>query len=283
MLIEDLQSYCHTLNVRAQPLYYARNVLKEYLHIHILDYLYKHPNYKELIFYGGTCLRYCFDLPRLSEDLDFEYLQGNFDFTLLEHDLHEFFVKQLIYDKIVIQPQKFRLYLKFPILKDLAIAKAGESEYLNVKLEINSTSYASETYTTEIQPVFKHKQTFFIRRYDLPTLMASKLNALINRTWSRNDKVRGTFTDVKGRDFYDLLWYMARRVKPNIAFSTCASEEELWGKVQKRVKEVNPNSLYNNLVNFLEKPDEAKDWGLNFKESFNALYEANYKFYTARK
>ena len=45
--------------------------LKEVIHYNVLDALYN-SEFKELIFYGGTCLRVLYDLPRMSEDLDFE-------------------------------------------------------------------------------------------------------------------------------------------------------------------------------------------------------------------
>ncbi|KKR75172.1 MAG: hypothetical protein UU18_C0012G0013 [Parcubacteria group bacterium GW2011_GWB2_40_8] len=48
---------------------YKRNLLKEYLQVLVLDYIYSSDKYSGLVFYGGTCLAHCFGLPRLSEDL----------------------------------------------------------------------------------------------------------------------------------------------------------------------------------------------------------------------
>ena len=56
---------------------FKRNLLKEYLQILSLSFIYSQKEYQSLIFYGGSCLRHCFGLPRLSEDLDF------IDFCLL--------------------------------------------------------------------------------------------------------------------------------------------------------------------------------------------------------
>ena len=50
---------------------YRRTVLKEYIQILVLDFIYSNDKYKSLVFYGGTCLAHCYGLPRLSEDLDF--------------------------------------------------------------------------------------------------------------------------------------------------------------------------------------------------------------------
>ena len=54
-----------------KPVFYKRNLLKEYLQVLILDFIYSSPKYGGLIFYGGTCLAHCFGLRRLSEDIDF--------------------------------------------------------------------------------------------------------------------------------------------------------------------------------------------------------------------
>ena len=50
---------------------FKKNLVKEYLQIPILSFFYSNKKYQDLIFYGGSCLKHCFDLPRLSEDLDF--------------------------------------------------------------------------------------------------------------------------------------------------------------------------------------------------------------------
>jgi len=50
---------------------FKRNVLKGYLQVLVLDFIYSDPDYSQLFFYGGSCLAHCFGLNRLSEDLDF--------------------------------------------------------------------------------------------------------------------------------------------------------------------------------------------------------------------
>ncbi|MBU0579152.1 nucleotidyl transferase AbiEii/AbiGii toxin family protein [Patescibacteria group bacterium] len=55
---------------------YVRNLLKESLQYYVLNYVYNSAYAEQLLFKGGTCLRFCFDLPRLSEDLDFDIVGG---------------------------------------------------------------------------------------------------------------------------------------------------------------------------------------------------------------
>ena len=48
---------------------------------------------------------------------------------------------------------------------------------------------------------------FQVRLYDLPSLFAGKLHALLFRSWKSR---------VKGRDFYDFIWYISRNVPVNL-------------------------------------------------------------------
>jgi len=47
-----------------------------------------------------------------------------------------------------------------------------------------------------------------VRLYDPPSLFACKLHALLCRKWKNR---------VKGRDFYDYIWYLSRGIMPNLA------------------------------------------------------------------
>jgi predicted nucleotidyltransferase component of viral defense system len=49
-----------------------RVILKEFLQAYTLDFLYNHPVYRKLNFYGGTCLHIIYGLNRLSEDIDLD-------------------------------------------------------------------------------------------------------------------------------------------------------------------------------------------------------------------
>ena len=78
---------------------FKRNLLKEFLQIVVLDFIYSRPDYAEMIFYGGSCLAQCFGLPRLSEDLDFVDLRKKIDLKALAHDIADYFNNKT-YNKI---------------------------------------------------------------------------------------------------------------------------------------------------------------------------------------
>ncbi len=58
----------------------AQNILREYLQAFVLRSLHESEAFRQLSFVGGTALRFCFELPRFSEDLDFSLEQvENYD------------------------------------------------------------------------------------------------------------------------------------------------------------------------------------------------------------
>ncbi|MBI3559081.1 nucleotidyl transferase AbiEii/AbiGii toxin family protein [Candidatus Gottesmanbacteria bacterium] len=71
MILSDLQTVV-TQNKNLAGPSYLRNLLKEILQFYTLNFIYSSRWGKDFLFKGGTCLRICFDLPRLSEDLDFD-------------------------------------------------------------------------------------------------------------------------------------------------------------------------------------------------------------------
>ena len=101
--------------------------------------------------------------------------------------------------------------------------------------------------------------------------MASKINALINRSWTKHDRASGTITDAKGRDYFDLLWYMQKGVQPKLEFTAFKSKKALWEAVDEKVKGVKVTSLKNDLQDFLENPADALDFSRNFQAGFAAL------------
>ena len=98
---------------------FKRNLVKEYLQAPILSFLYSNKKYQDLIFYGGSCLKHCFDMPRLSEDLDFINIKKKkINLNILAKDMQKFFNKKSNIE-ISTRIQKYRIYLKFPDRKSV--------------------------------------------------------------------------------------------------------------------------------------------------------------------
>jgi predicted nucleotidyltransferase component of viral defense system len=183
---------------------YIKNLLKEYLQIYILNYIYTNEKYsKNLIFTGGTCLRHFFDLPRLSEDLDFDF-NKELDLEELFENIKRYFKIKYLYTEITgsIKQQGKQLLFKFPVLKDLDLANDNESDLLYVKTDLQKN--LSKIYDTQISSKSIEGFNFVALHYDVSTLMAGKIHAVLTRE------------RLRGRDYYDLLWYLKQKVKPNM-------------------------------------------------------------------
>ncbi|NIA09596.1 MAG: hypothetical protein GWP10_07680 [Nitrospiraceae bacterium] len=193
---------------------YKKNLLKDYLQVLVLKYIYTQERYQNLIFYGGSALSQCYGLNRLSEDLDFVDIRKKVDIVKLANDLQNFFQKEFSLP-IKIKTQKFRIYLKFPILKELKLANNEQSDLLFLKVEIFSDFDFCQKYKIEIKPLFKFNQSVLVKTFNLSTLMATKIRAVLYRRWQKIDKEGKAIIKVKGRDYFDLMWYLSKEVKPN--------------------------------------------------------------------
>ncbi|MDO8668632.1 MAG: nucleotidyl transferase AbiEii/AbiGii toxin family protein [bacterium] len=222
---------------------FRRNILKEYLQIVVLDYLYSHPTYSKLVFYGGSCLAQCHGLPRLSEDLDFVDIHGEIDIKKISYDLAIYFNKQTDL-KAVVSTQKFRVMLKFPILKELGLAREGDSDLLILKIEVFRDDGVLREGKVEAVPLFKVNRSIIVKAFDLSTLMSTKIRAVLHRKWEKTNKTGETLAIVKGRDYFDLMWYLRKGVLPNMAgIKEAANKDELRRRLLSAVDKADPASI----------------------------------------
>ena len=167
--------------------------------------------FKYASFYGGTCLRIFHNLSRYSEDLDFSLDSPNpqFDFTEYFEEIKKHF--DLIGFSVDLSKKDHPRYgnIESAFIKadtsinlltiqcPKTIAKniqTGKKLKVKFEVDINPPAGASHTIETPLIPY-----PYTVRTYDLPSLFAGKLHALICRGWKDR---------VKGRDFYDFLWYV---------------------------------------------------------------------------
>jgi len=182
------------------------NITREFLQTLCLKIMYDKGFLSGLAFVGGTALRIIFDSRRFSEDLDFSLIQKKgYDFSLIDSELIRGF--NLYGFKAASKPKKEGsnvdgTFLKFSgLLKDLGLSPLA-SQVLSIKLEVDSNpphgGNIISTFVNKIYPIT-------ITHYDLSSMFAAKLHACFYRKY------------LKGRDFYDFIWYLSKKVKPNIA------------------------------------------------------------------
>jgi Nucleotidyl transferase AbiEii toxin, Type IV TA system len=187
-----------------------RIVLREVLQSYALDFLYNHPTYRKLNFYGGTCLHILFNLNRLSEDIDLDNSEG-ISLSNLKDDLLRHFHQTVGYPEATAKTQigekgVFRITLKFPLLYSLGLS-SHINEALHLKIEVSQHKQISMIRKT---PVLINGRSFVAAHFSLETMMAGKMLACLERSFLHGkDGV-----NIKGRDFYDLLWFMQKQISP---------------------------------------------------------------------
>ena len=189
------------------------NALREILQELALLGLWRSKFFEHAAFYGGTALRILYGLDRYSEDIDFSLLEPDPEFALgsygeaLRRELSSFGFR------VEFEPGKKRRqtatesgFLKANTYSQLLVIEADEDllpglhprKALKIKLEVDTDPPGG--FETEsrylLQPI-----PFAVRAYSLPDLFAGKLHAVLFRKWR---------TRVKGRDWYDLVWYAGR-------------------------------------------------------------------------
>ena len=244
---------------------FKRNLLKEYLQIVVLDFIYSHPDYSQLLFYGGSALAHCFDLRGLSEDLDFIDEKKKINVSKLAKDLEGYFKKRTDLD-VSTTVQKFRVYLKFSILRELGISTRAETDILFLKVEVYSEFDFCTKYSTDIRPVFKYNRSVLIKTLDPATLMATKIRAILYRKWEKTDKQGKIIVKVKGRDYFDLLWYLQKGIQPNIScIEDIKSIKELKEKLLDMVARVDAKSIQLDLEALIDNSTFVNNMSRNMK------------------
>jgi len=246
----------------------TRLMLKEFLQNIVLSYIYSNADSKKLIFYGGTCLRKLYGLDRFSEDLDFESRE-----KLNVDALGVYLEKEFRNEGIEVSFKKqesdmvSRITLKFPILHDLGLSLNNE-ENLHLKVEINFD--VKGEYNTEKTPYSMDQYSCVISHYSLEVLMAGKMIACLRRNYKK-----GLKTMVKGRDFYDLIWYMGKNIMPDEKKlkDEGYTFESIFKELDIKVGSIGKGDLKEDLLNYFSNTQYIMDWCDNFYD----IYESSKK------
>lgn len=217
------------------------HLVREELQILILKILFDVGAFRNLAFVGGTALRIIFGLRRFSEDLDFSLIRKKgYSLDKLAKTI-PYHLQRYGFD-IDIKKNDRRnvqtLMVKFKgVLFNLALSNLKEQK-LSIALEIDA--FPPEGWNTEISLITK-RFIFTVTHYDLPSLYATKLHACFFRSY------------VKGRDFYDLVWYLGKGILPNFTLLNNAISQ-----TEKRKVMVGRENFKKFLLEELKKVDFAK-------------------------
>lgn len=249
--------------------------LREILQEISLIGLWRAKFFEHAAFYGGTALRIFFGLDRFSEDLDFTLLKSNeawswqhfgdairnelalygFEVTFVEKEKKE----QSAIKSAFLKTPTVQELLKIGVHSDL-LKKVHRETLINIKVEIDTNPLVAFTYEQKFlsQPV-----AVSIRCVNEESLFACKMNAAFYRTWKGR---------VKGRDWYDVVWFISRKVPFDLAlFSKLSGQSKTLDRVSfleianERIEKLNLEPAIADAINFVRDRELiTRNWSKEF-------------------
>ena len=231
-------------------------VAREWLQAAILDSLGRSGSLVWLAFHGGTAIRFLYGIARFSEDLDFTHEGPEPAARLLPSlgSLKGDLWREMIPVRVDLaeRPRLVEVRLDF---KALAAELGLAAPELRVKIEINTDPPRRGVTMVSVTTRYRALR---IPHHDPATLFAGKLHAVLMRHYT------------KGRDLYDLMWYLGRPrwPDPNLDFLNDALKRSGWSKaalngstwlaaVQGRLAATDWKRVRADVAPFLETPEEA--------------------------
>lgn len=208
----------HCVRAALTPIH-SRNVAREYLQARILGVLQRIGAMIPLAFQGGTSLRFLYSIPRYSEDLDFalEQAQSSYDLRAYlrairtELAVEGYAVTLRVNDRKTVHTA----FIRFAgLLHELGLSPHPE-EALSIRIEVDTSPPGGAVLATSL--VRRHV-TLRLQHHGQASLLAGKLHAVLQRPY------------LKGRDIYDLLWYLSDPdwPPPNLTLLNNALQQTGW-------------------------------------------------------
>lgn len=249
------------------------HALREVMQDIALAGLYRGGFFEKAAFYGGTCLRIFYGLPRFSEDLDFSLLKPmkDFSFEPFFSSLKEEF-SAFGFEVEITQKQKTSSSdIASAFLKNnssIYDLKVAGQKVLKIKFEVDTDPPLG--FSTE-EKLLVQPYSFYAKCFSLPDLYAGKMHALLFRKWKNR---------VKGRDWFDLEWYVRKGVSLNLSH-LCErarqsgdwalpemSPEQLQALLHERIESLDVNSARADVARFVRTPEQMDIWS---REYFNGI------------
>ncbi|MDD5707596.1 MAG: nucleotidyl transferase AbiEii/AbiGii toxin family protein [Kiritimatiellae bacterium] len=197
------------------------NVLQEMMQHYVLASLSRAGLFADAIFHGGTCLRIVNGINRFSEDLDFLLKRPDSDFRwqsyleAVRKDCAQEGIVFEIQDKAEAATAVRKAFLKTDSFGKLLTLELPFERYharkLRIKLEIDTNPPAGSAFTTSY---ITFPVTIPLTTQTLESSFALKMHALLCRSY------------VKGRDWYDFVWYVSHKVRPDLALLEHALDQQ---------------------------------------------------------
>ena len=224
------------------------NVLQELMQHYVLASLSRAGMFSEAIFHGGSCLRIIHGMSRFSEDLDFLLKRPDPGFRwkkyleAVDRDCAQEGIEFGLLDKSAADNAVQKAFLKTDSIgKVLLLALPFERpnpRKIRIKLEIDTNPPAGSAFQTSY---ITFPGVAAVTIQTLPSGFGTKAHALLCRRY------------VKGRDWYDFVWYTSRKIKPDLELLQNALFQQ--GPWAGRPLEMTPEWFFDNMGAAIRRVD----------------------------
>lgn len=269
---------------QAQTLHDKENAIKEVVQEIVLCGLSRSGFFQSAAFYGGTALRIFYGLDRFSEDLDFSLKRPDADFDLssylpvLEKEVRSYGlnfsteIKEKAVDSAVksaFMKGNTKEHILMLYADDRIMPVIAPTKLIKVKFEVdtNPPEYASFERKYRLLPI-----PYEISLYDMPSLFAGKIHAVICRSWKNR---------VKGRDLYDYVFYISRGTSVNLQHlqarltqsgfidkDRAITIEDVRNMLKDRFGQIDYVQAKEDVMPFIKNKNTLDLWGVDF---FNSI------------
>ncbi len=229
--------------------------------------------FEKAAFYGGTALRIFYGLNRFSEDLDFSLLDVNPHFALEPYFKGIATEFEAVGMKVSIKEKKKTAqtsidsaFLKSEtvwkelVLEGIIPQEGVQTPHLKIKLEVDRKPPLG--FETE-EKLLLRPFSFYVKCFSLADLFAGKMHALLFRNWKER---------VKGRDWYDLEWYIKKGVPLHLRHfllraqdsghwtERTISEDQFIKLLKEKIEGVSFDRIREDIVRFIPDDTELNIW-----------------------
>lgn len=231
--------------------------------------------FEKAAFYGGTALRIFYGLDRYSENLDFSLLKPDPSFSIepyfnaIQNEFKSLGLTVSIKEKKkTIQTAIDSAFLKAEtiwkeiVLEDI-IKESGVRSNRTLKIKIEVDRQPPLHFQTE-EKLLIRPFSFYVKCFTPSSLFAGKIHALLFRKWKNR---------VKGRDWYDLEWYIKKDISLDVNHllarakdtkdwkEDSISKEQVIALLERKIESVSSSSITEDVVRFIKNEDALNIWG----------------------
>lgn len=234
-------------------------LVREYLQARLLESLQDAGVFLRWAFLGGTALRFLYSLPRFSEGLDFSLITPGGEAGLREAMVRtkQALEREGYHTEVRVNDAKTAAvaFVRFPGLPFELGMSPHREQTLAVKVEVDTNPPPGAGIETTL---VRRQVTLNLCHHDKPSLLAGELSAVLTRPWT------------KGRDLYDLVWYLADRAwpAPKLALLNAGLAQASWpgpaltetnwrGQVRQRLTTVDWGRARADVLPFLEREHDV--------------------------